>query len=132
MSCHTKDDLSQMFTRHGYRATERHDYERERGFSQKVADHDGRPVNNCYLQAGSDSLLTSAAFIKLANSFFSGLDGLGRYKDILYGYGELTVLAFMTMRGLRRIILAPAILFGIMMVSNIASSAALASKLFSR
>jgi hypothetical protein len=40
------------------------------------------------LQAGSDSLLTSAAFIKLANSFFGGLDGLGRYKDILYGYGE--------------------------------------------
>jgi CCR4-NOT transcription complex subunit 7/8 len=38
-------------------------------------------------QAGSDSLLTSAAFIKLANSFFGGLDGLGKYKDILYGYG---------------------------------------------
>ena len=41
----------------------------------------------CLLQAGSDSLLTSAAFIKLANSFFGGLEGVAKYKDVLYGYG---------------------------------------------
>ena len=41
----------------------------------------------CFMQAGSDSLLTSATFLKLTNSFFGGLSGLGKYKDVLYGYG---------------------------------------------
>lgn len=40
------------------------------------------------VQAGSDSLLTSAAFLKLANSFFGGLKGVAKYKDVLYGYGN--------------------------------------------
>ena len=30
-------------------------------------------------QAGSDSLLTSATFLKLADTFFSGLEGLRRW-----------------------------------------------------
>lgn len=49
------------------------------------------------MQAGSDSLLTSAAFIKLASSFFGGLMGVSKYKDVLYGYGK-TVSMFVSAR----------------------------------
>ncbi|KAL6762035.1 CCR4-associated factor [Haematococcus lacustris] len=38
-------------------------------------------------QAGSDSLLTSFAFIKLSNKFFQGVEGASRYCGILYGLG---------------------------------------------
>ena len=38
-------------------------------------------------QAGSDSLLTSFAFIKLANKFFQGIDGASKHMGILYGLG---------------------------------------------
>jgi CCR4-NOT transcription complex subunit 7/8 len=38
-------------------------------------------------QAGSDSLLTSATFIKLANKFFAGIDGASKHAGILYGLG---------------------------------------------
>lgn len=38
-------------------------------------------------QAGSDSLLTSFTFIKLANKFFAGLDGASQHCGILYGLG---------------------------------------------
>lgn len=39
-------------------------------------------------QAGSDSLLTSAAFLKLADAFFGGLDGLRGHRGVLYGLGS--------------------------------------------
>ena len=39
-------------------------------------------------QAGSDSLLTSAAFLKLAEQRFQGLQGLAPHRGILYGLGE--------------------------------------------
>jgi CCR4-NOT transcription complex subunit 7/8 len=38
-------------------------------------------------QAGSDSLLTSFTFIKLANKFFQGVNGAARHCGILYGLG---------------------------------------------
>lgn len=38
-------------------------------------------------QAGSDSLLTSFTFIKLANKFFHGVQGASRHCGILYGLG---------------------------------------------
>lgn len=38
-------------------------------------------------QAGSDSLLTSFTFIKLASKFFQGIDGATRHMGILYGLG---------------------------------------------
>ena len=38
-------------------------------------------------QAGSDSLLTSFAFIKLAAKFFQGIEGASRHMGILYGLG---------------------------------------------
>ncbi len=38
-------------------------------------------------QAGSDSLLTSFAFIKLASKFFQGIEGASRHMGILYGLG---------------------------------------------
>mmetsp|Transcript_4874 Transcript_4874/g.11932 ORF Transcript_4874/g.11932 Transcript_4874/m.11932 type:complete len:294 (-) Transcript_4874:624-1505(-) len=38
-------------------------------------------------QAGSDSLLTSFTFIKLANKFFQGVEGASRHCGILYGLG---------------------------------------------
>jgi len=38
-------------------------------------------------QAGSDSLLTSFTFIKLANKFFSGMEGASKHMGILYGLG---------------------------------------------
>lgn len=38
-------------------------------------------------QAGSDSLLTSSTFIKLANKFFQGVGGAMRHCGILYGLG---------------------------------------------
>lgn len=38
-------------------------------------------------QAGSDSLLTSFAFIKLANKFFSGVEGASKHLGVLYGLG---------------------------------------------
>lgn len=39
-------------------------------------------------QAGSDSLLTSFTFIKLATKFFSGVDGASKHMGILYGLGS--------------------------------------------
>lgn len=38
-------------------------------------------------QAGSDSLLTSFTFIKLANKFFQGIDGATKHAGQLYGLG---------------------------------------------
>lgn len=38
-------------------------------------------------QAGSDSLLTSLTFLKLARRFFTGVDGLKQHMGILYGLG---------------------------------------------
>eukprot|EP00882_Tetradesmus_deserticola_P004121 GHRQ01004352.1.p1 GENE.GHRQ01004352.1~~GHRQ01004352.1.p1 ORF type:complete len:284 (+),score=120.43 GHRQ01004352.1:286-1137(+) len=38
-------------------------------------------------QAGSDSLLTSLTFIKLANRFFAGVDGASKHMGVLYGLG---------------------------------------------
>jgi CCR4-NOT transcription complex subunit 7/8 len=38
-------------------------------------------------QAGSDSLLTSAAFLKLAKRYFSGVEGASQHMGVLYGYG---------------------------------------------
>ena len=38
-------------------------------------------------QAGSDSLLTSCTFIKLAKKFFAGVDGAWQHAGILYGLG---------------------------------------------
>lgn len=40
------------------------------------------------VQAGSDSLLTSAAFLKLAEQRFQGMEGVGAHRGILYGLGE--------------------------------------------
>lgn len=47
-------------------------------------------------QAGSDSLLTSATFIKLAKTFFAGVESMDSHRDVLYGLGldgnnELTI-----------------------------------------
>lgn len=39
-------------------------------------------------QAGSDSLLTSATFLKLAQQRFQGMDGVAQHRGILYGLGE--------------------------------------------
>eukprot|EP00887_Chlorella_sp_A99_P004930 scaffold4.g4930.t1 len=39
------------------------------------------------LKAGSDSLLTSATFLKLADTFFGGLGGLRNHRGVLYGLG---------------------------------------------
>lgn len=39
-------------------------------------------------QAGSDSLLTSLAFLKLAEQRFSGMKGVSQHRGILYGLGE--------------------------------------------
>lgn len=38
-------------------------------------------------QAGSDSLLTSATFLKLATDFFSGVKGMDSHRGVLYGLG---------------------------------------------
>ncbi len=38
-------------------------------------------------QAGSDSLLTSLTFLKLARQFFSGVDGAAKHMGVLYGLG---------------------------------------------
>lgn len=38
-------------------------------------------------QAGSDSLLTSLTFLKLANKFFSGVEGASKHMGVLYGLG---------------------------------------------
>jgi CCR4-NOT transcription complex subunit 7/8 len=38
-------------------------------------------------QAGSDSLLTSATFLKLADRFFQGVDGMEAHVGVLYGLG---------------------------------------------
>jgi CCR4-NOT transcription complex subunit 7/8 len=38
-------------------------------------------------QAGSDSLLTSLTFIKLANRFFAGVEGASKHMGVLYGLG---------------------------------------------
>eukprot|EP00890_Picochlorum_soloecismus_P006411 jgi/Picsp_1/6771/NSC_04111-R1_protein len=38
-------------------------------------------------QAGSDSLLTSATFLKLADSFFQGVGGMEAHCGVLYGLG---------------------------------------------
>ncbi len=40
------------------------------------------------MQAGSDSLLTSATFLKLAQTHFKGIDSLLTHRDILYGLGS--------------------------------------------
>ncbi|KAK2078782.1 ccr4 associated factor [Prototheca wickerhamii] len=39
-------------------------------------------------QAGSDSLLTSATFMKLAEKHFSGVEGLRKHQGVLYGLGN--------------------------------------------
>jgi len=39
-------------------------------------------------QAGSDSLLTSATFLKLAQQRFQGMHGVAQHRGILYGLGE--------------------------------------------
>lgn len=39
------------------------------------------------LQAGSDSLLTSSAFVKLASSRFKGFEQLQGHKGVLFGLG---------------------------------------------
>ena len=44
--------------------------------------------SNSGLQAGSDSLLTSAAFLKLAEQRFQGMDGVAQHRGILYGLGD--------------------------------------------
>ena len=41
----------------------------------------------CCLQAGSDSLLTSSAFVKLASSRFKGFEQLQGHKGVLFGLG---------------------------------------------
>lgn len=46
------------------------------------------PPNLPPLQAGSDSLLTSAAFLKLAQQRFEGMQGVSKHRGILYGLGE--------------------------------------------
>ena len=38
-------------------------------------------------QAGSDSLLTSATFLKLAQTFFAGMELMDSHRDVLYGLG---------------------------------------------
>lgn len=38
-------------------------------------------------QAGSDSLLTSFTFIKLASKYFQGIDGASRHMGVLFGLG---------------------------------------------
>ena len=38
-------------------------------------------------QAGSDSLLTSLTFLKLAKRFFAGVEGVKPHVGILYGLG---------------------------------------------
>ena len=39
-------------------------------------------------QAGSDSLLTSTTFMKLAQQRFQGIEGVEQHRGILYGLGE--------------------------------------------
>lgn len=39
-------------------------------------------------QAGSDSLLTSATFLRLADTFFKGVDGMEAHCGVLYGLGS--------------------------------------------
>jgi len=39
------------------------------------------------MQAGSDSLLTSSAFVKLASSRFKGFEQLQGHKGVLFGLG---------------------------------------------
>lgn len=39
------------------------------------------------MQAGSDSLLTSATFIRLADKHFNGLPGIKKHEGVLYGLG---------------------------------------------
>ena len=41
----------------------------------------------CVSQAGSDSLLTSSAFVKLASSRFKGFEQLQGHKGVLFGLG---------------------------------------------
>lgn len=41
----------------------------------------------CAVQAGSDSLLTSFAFVKLAASRFNGFEQLQGHKGVLFGLG---------------------------------------------
>lgn len=38
-------------------------------------------------QAGSDSLLTSATFLRLATTFFQGVHGMEAHCGVLYGLG---------------------------------------------
>jgi CCR4-NOT transcription complex subunit 7/8 len=40
-----------------------------------------------WVQAGSDSLLTSATFLKLAADFFNGVKGMDGHRGVLYGLG---------------------------------------------
>jgi len=39
-------------------------------------------------QAGSDSLLTAATFLKLSQACFSGFDGMAAHRGVLYGLGS--------------------------------------------
>jgi CCR4-NOT transcription complex subunit 7/8 len=39
------------------------------------------------MQAGSDSLLTSATFLRLARTFFDGVAGVRAHCGVLYGLG---------------------------------------------
>ena len=39
-------------------------------------------------QAGSDSLLTAATFLKLSQACFSGFDGVAAHRGVLYGLGS--------------------------------------------
>ena len=39
-------------------------------------------------QAGSDSLLTSATFLRLADAYFKGVDGMEAHCGVLYGLGS--------------------------------------------
>lgn len=45
------------------------------------------------MQAGSDSLLTSATFIKLAKTFFAGVESMDSHRDVLYGLGLVRLIA---------------------------------------
>ena len=39
-------------------------------------------------QAGSDSLLTAATFLKLSQACFSGFEGVAAHRGVLYGLGS--------------------------------------------
>uniref|UniRef100_A0A7S0YMY9 poly(A)-specific ribonuclease n=1 Tax=Polytomella parva TaxID=51329 RepID=A0A7S0YMY9_9CHLO len=55
------------------------------GGLNKLADHLNVPRFGPQHQAGSDSLLTSFTFIKLANTLFKGIDDVSKYMGVLCG-----------------------------------------------